>query len=99
MYSHHSTVLAIGRQQIQRSASVICVRTVFDFWIVGPSAMGSVNGMPSSIISVHIEISDSGYIFDSKLHPIAINCLPAPPASIASIMSGVSSGVGYPAVT
>jgi hypothetical protein len=27
------------------------VRTVFDFWMVGPSAIGSVKGTPSSITS------------------------------------------------
>lgn len=26
-------------------------RTVFDFWMVGPSAMGSVKGIPSSMMS------------------------------------------------
>ena len=28
-----------------------CARTVFDFWIVGPSAIGSVKGRPSSMTS------------------------------------------------
>jgi hypothetical protein len=48
--------------------------TVFEVWMVGPSAMGSVKGAPSSITS-------------------------APPFSMAKRMPGVSSGLGYPAVT
>jgi len=65
------------------------MRTVFDFWIVGPSAMGSVNGRPSSMTSVYGQKESSRY---------QLAFLPEPPASIASRISTVSSGVGYPAV-
>lgn len=62
------------------------MRTVFDFWIVGPSAIGSVNGTPSSMTSVQ-ELS---MVHSSRLKV----CIPAPPASMPSMISGVSCGVG-----
>ena len=63
---------------------------VFAFCMVGPSAMGSVNGKPSSIRSTI-----------PKQHVLAIEWshLPAPPDSIPSSISTVSAVVGYPAVT
>ena len=66
--------------------------TVLEVWIVGPSAMGSVKGTPSSIMSagesqslacVKREAQDS----------------PDPPFSMARRMLGVASTVGKPAVT
>ena len=66
------------------------VRTVLDFCIVGPSAMGSVKGRPSSMTS----------LTDQQTSPVddgGVN-KPAPPASMPSRISTVSSTVGYPAV-
>lgn len=61
--------------------------TVFDFWIVGPSAMGSVKGIPSSITSGFVNLT-----VQKPWNLLA--CVPAPPRSIDSIISGVSWAVG-----
>jgi hypothetical protein len=66
--------------------------TVFDFCIVGPSAIGSVKGSPSSMTSRDMLGID--LIFGFKWHDI-----PAPPASIPKRISTVSADVGNPAVT
>lgn len=65
---------------------------MLDFCIVGPSAMGSVKGRPSSMTSKTNRDQMTG-------SPRESSEIPAPPASMASKMSGVSSAVGYPAVT
>jgi hypothetical protein len=67
--------------------------TVLAFWMVGPSAMGSVKGIPSSIMSGQNRCV-SFWICAGE----ACYGAPAPPSCMPSMMSGVSSGVGYPAV-
>lgn len=61
---------------------------VLDFWMVGPSAMGSVKGRPSSIMSVEALCENHMY------QKVVDACIPAPPASSPSMISGVSSLVG-----
>lgn len=63
--------------------------TLLECWIVGPSAMGSVKGRPSSIISVR----DQSCSQDDHA-----SFIPTPPACRPNIISGVSSAVGKPLV-
>ena len=77
----------ISPRHIERKRRAL---TVLAFWIVGPSAIGSVKGRPSSMTSAKLIRSN---------YELEVHILPAPPASIPSRMSTVPSAVGYPAVT
>jgi hypothetical protein len=65
---------------------------VLDFWMVGPSAMGSVKGRPSSIMSAEDACQICVLCNDRE------GGIPAPPASRPSMISAVSSLVGKPQV-
>jgi hypothetical protein len=75
---------------------------VFAFWMVGPSAIGSVKGIPSSITSVEFRevlVNQLRSIYLEIGRKIrGVSDSPAPPASNPSKMSTVSSTEGYPAV-
>ena len=71
---------------------------VLAFWIVGPSAMGSVKGRPSSMTSgkgvSHEDIEKIDTAEQCQDRQYHRQNSPEPPRSIASMISTVSSSVG-----